>query len=454
MYRNAMNDLYKWKAKKDKKPLIIRGARQVGKTWLMREFGRVAFKDMVYINFDNNSQMRDLFAADMRIDRIITGLELYVGHKIEPLNTLLVFDEIQEVPEALNILRYIYEHAPQIHVIAAGSMLESLFNKDIHFPVGRVSYLMLRPVSFPEFLLATEETAAFEQLHQIPIQTFAHDKLLSLFHTYALIGGMPEVVAHYASQRDLKSLGPLYEGLLASYLDDVEKYSSSSAQTLQIRHAIQTSFHGAGHRIKFENFGNSSYKSREMGEALRILEKALLLHLVYPTTSATLPLIPSIGRSPRLHLLDTGLLNYMVGIQKEIIGTKDLASVYQGIMIEHLVGQELLAFQFQALSELSFWVRDKTTSNAKVDYLFLFDGKLIPIEVKSGAEGSLKSLHLYMDLAPHTMAVRFYSGPLAVNKLSTPSGKSFHLLNLPYYLVSMLEEYLSWFDQQLQSNSN
>ena len=127
-----------------------------------------------------------------------------------------------------------------------------------------------------------------------------------------------------------------------------------------------------------------------------------------------------------------------------------MASVYQGIMIEHLVGQELLAFQFQALSELSFWVRDKTTSNAEVDYLFLFDGKLIPIEVKSGAEGSLKSLQLYMDLAPHTMAVRFYSGPLAVNKLSTPSGKSFHLLNLPYYLVSMLQEYLSWFDQQIQ----
>ena len=451
-HRIAFERLDQWAVDISRKPLIIRGARQVGKTTLVEQFAR-KYDQYLYLNLELPLD-RKPFEDFTTIDQLLQAVFFLKNKSYNlQLKNLLFIDEIQEVPEALNILRYIYEHAPQIHVIAAGSMLESLFNKDIHFPVGRVSYLMLRPVSFPEFLLAMEEKAAFDQLHQIPIQTFAHDKLLSLFHNYALIGGMPEVVAHYASQRDLKSLGPLYEGLLASYLDDVEKYSSSRAQTLQIRHAIQASFHSAGHRIKFENFGNSSYKSREMGQALRIVEKALLLYLVYPTTSATLPLIPSISRSPRLHILDTGLLNYKVGIQKEIIGTKDLASVYQGIMIEHLVGQELLAFQFQALSELSFWVRDKTTSNAEVDYLFLFDGKLIPIEVKSGADGSLKSLHLYMDLAPHTMAVRFYSGPLAVNKLSTPSGKSFHLLNLPYYLVSMLQEYLSWFDQQLQSNS-
>ena len=154
MYRNAMNDLYKWKAKKDKKPLIIRGARQVGKTWLMREFGRIAFDDMVYINFDNNSQMKELFSLDMRIERIITGLELYVGHKIEPLNTLLVFDEVQEVPQALAALKYFNENAPKYQIVCAGSLLGVALHGGTSFPVGKVEFLDLYPLSFTEFMRA------------------------------------------------------------------------------------------------------------------------------------------------------------------------------------------------------------------------------------------------------------------------------------------------------------
>ena len=188
-----------------------------------------------------------------------------------------------------------------------------------------------------------------------------------------------------------------------------------------------------------------------MGEALRIVEKALLLHLIYPSTSVRLPLVQDKNKSPRLQLLDTGMLNYFVGLQKDIIGTSDLIDIYQGTVIEHLIGQEMLSFQYEALSALSFWVRDKPTSSAEVDYLYLFDGKLIPIEVKSGTEGRLRSLHQFMDLTPHAMAVRFYAGPLQLNQSTTPTGKKYFLLNLPYYLASQLENYLAWLPTQIKS---
>lgn len=303
---------------------------------------------------------------------------------------------------------------------------------------------MLRPASFPEFLSAIDETAALEQLERVPGASFAHQKLLSLFHTYALVGGMPEAVQHYRQHRDLTALSSIYDSLITSYIDDVEKYARSNQQRQWISHAIRTSFAQAGKRIKFQGFGNSSYSSREMGEALRALQKALLLYIVYPETGYTLPLFPDLKKSPRLHVLDTGLMNYFAGIQREIISTDDLNKVYQGIMIEHLVGQELLAFQHLALSALHFWVREKKTSMAEVDYLFPYDGKLIPIEVKSGSEGKLRSLHLFMNEAPHTTAIRFYAGEVSLANLTTPNGKSFKLLSLPYYAVSQIEKYLAW----------
>lgn len=364
-------------------------------------------------------------------------------------NTLVFIDEIQEVPDALQHLRYFYEESPDIPVIAAGSMLESLFNPNISFPVGRVEYLVIQPASFPEFLGASGETAGLQQILTMPVATFAHDTLLKLFRTYCLIGGMPEIVAHYAANKDLSALTPIYESLLVSYLDDVEKYAHGNSQIEYIRHAIRSSFTEAGKRIKFQHFGNSSYKSREMGEALRSLEKALLIHLVYPQTSSVLPMLPDQSKSPRLHVLDTGMLNYFVGLQQEIFGTTDLNSVYKGTVIEHIVGQELLARQYSALRGLAFWVREKSASTAEVDYLFLYKEKLVPVEVKSGATGTLRSLALFMDMAPHNIALRFYAGEILISTITTPGGKTVYLLNLPYYLVSQIQKYLEWFEVQI-----
>lgn len=446
--RDILSDLEKWRNGAPRKPLIIRGARQVGKTTLINQFAQ-KFDQFIDLNLELPED-RQPFENFSNVETLLQTVFFLKNKSLsQKRNTLIFIDEIQAAPEALNLLRYFYEQEPEIAVIAAGSMLETLFDKSISFPVGRVEYKVLRPVSFPEFLIAMNETAASDQLQQIPGNSFAHQKLLSLFHTYSLIGGMPEIVQHYSTHKDLVGLAPLYDSLLASYIDDAEKYARNDTQMQMIRHAIRASFAQAGKRIKFQGFGNSNYGSREMGEALRALQKALLVNIVYPETGYTLPLLPDLKKSPRLHVLDTGLMNYFAGIQKEVLNTDDLNKVYQGIMIEHLVGQELLAFQHQSLSALHFWVREKKTSVAEVDYLFPFEGKLIPIEVKSGKEGKLRSLHLFMDSVPHKIAVRFYSGEVSINKILTLQGTEFNLLNLPYYSVSQLEKYLTWINSQI-----
>lgn len=445
--RLITHELEKWAQNSSRKPMVIRGARQVGKTTLVKEFAK-NFDHFIYLNLEINID-KEPFETFSSIETLIKTLFFLKDIPLSKKGRTIIFiDEIQEVPKALNTLRYFYEHAPEIAVIAAGSLLETLLDKNISFPVGRVEYKVIRPVSFPEFLTAVGERSALDQLLEAPIASFAQNKLMSLFHTYALIGGMPEVVQNYSNNKDLVLLSPIYDSLISGYLQDVEKYAKSNPHLLHIRHCIQSSFAQAGKRIKFEGFGNSPYKSREMGEALRTLEKVLLLQLMYPCTSAMLPLIPDINKSPRLQILDTGLLNYYVGIQKDILGTKDLNSIYQGTMIEHLVGQELLAFQFNSLSSLHFWVREKKDSTAEVDYIFQYDGLLIPIEVKSGKVGSLKSLHSYMDIAPHNLAIRFYAGELNVTDATSLKGKPYKILNLPYFLVSQIEKYINWFQLQ------
>jgi len=444
--RQLLSELEKWRLNKPRKPLIIRGARQVGKTTLVNQFAK-QYEQYIYLNLEL-AEDKEPFENFTTIENLLNKLFFLKNKTLTKKSTTLIFiDEIQQVPKALNTLRYFYELAPDISVIAAGSMLETLFDKNISFPIGRVEYKVIRPVSFTEFLSAIGETAALEQITKVPIAAFAQTKLLSLFHTYALIGGMPEVIHHYATHKDLVTLAPIYDSLISGYMDDVEKYAKNNTQILHIRHCIQSSFALAGKRIKFEGFGNAAYKSREIGESLRVLEKALLLQLIYPCTTATLPMVPDIKKSPRLQILDTGLLNYFVGIQKEIIDTDDLNKVYQGTLIEHLIGQELLAFQYNALSALHFWVREKKGSTAEVDYLFPYNGLIIPIEVKSGVAGSLKSLHSFMDLAPHHWAIRFYAGALNITDAITQNGKQYQILNLPYYLGSQIEKYIAWFVQ-------
>ncbi|MCG8323763.1 MAG: AAA family ATPase [Cytophagales bacterium] len=441
--RTIISELVKWAEKPRRKPLVLRGARQVGKTTVANLFSK-NFDQYIYLNLEL-AEDRKVFEDFQNVETLLDAIFFLKDKSRSEGRTLLFIDEIQEAPQAIEQLRYFYEQVPELWVMAAGSLLETLFNKDINFPVGRVTYMVVRPVSFVEFLEALGETNALEQWKNVPIADFAHDKLLELFHRYALIGGMPEVVDTYAATKDIVGLQPVYESLLVSYLEDVEKYARNQSLAEVMRHAIRSSFAEAGQRIKFQGFGRSNYGSREMGEAIRTLERAMLVNLVYPATQVTLPILEDRKKSPRLQVLDTGLLNHFAGLQKEVLGTKDLNSIYQGGITGHIVGQELLASSFNVLGGLHFWVREKRTSSAEIDFLYLYNNLLIPLEVKSGATGKLKSLHIFMDRAPHTIAIRLYSGKFQIDKLTTVNGKAFFLLNLPYYLVAQIDSYLNWF---------
>ncbi len=440
-YRTQLSALNEWSKKKERKPLIIRGARQVGKTTLVEMFSK-SFDNFLYFNLDIKED-KDIFEQIESIDKLIEALFLFrkkirVGKK-----NLIFIDEIQNSPKAVKMLRYFHEKYYDLFVIAAGSLWEVSVNYKTSFPVGRVEFLYLHPFSFTEYLSAIDENQTIELLNEIPFPEFAHEKLLEHYYDYVFLGGMPEIIKTVTETNDLNLLGNVYESLLVSYLEDVEKYAKNTRSENVLRHVIQNSFYNIGKRIKFNGFGNANYRSREIGEAFRTLERAMLLKLIYPSSSVKIPIIPDKRKAPKLLLLDTGLVNYFAGLKKTFLGMADLNDVYNGSIAEHIVGQELNVIRDSVLTPISFWVRQKSQSSAEIDYLLNFDNLIIPIEVKSGSAGKLKSLNLFMDMAPHSVAVRIYSGKLMLNRAKTPKGKDFILLSLPFYLVNKISAYLT-----------
>ncbi|HLP14681.1 MAG TPA: AAA family ATPase, partial [Bacteroidota bacterium] len=408
-----------------------------GKTTVVKLFAE-KFQTFISLNLDVR-QEREIFERNYSAAELLSAI-YFLKNIPRKDRTLLFIDEIQSSPAAVAMLRYLHEDTPDIYVIAAGSLLESLMDTHISFPVGRVEYLKVHPCSFREFLGAMGETQSLEFLQQTHVPDYAHGKLQDLFRLYTLTGGMPEIVQHYATHRDLTALTRIYEGLLASYLDDVEKYARNTTMTNIIRHTIRQSLIAAGSRIKFQGFGHSNYKSREVGEAFRTLEKTMLLQLVYSTASTSLPIQLDRKKSPKLQLLDTGLTNFVAGLQGDVFGSDHIDDVHEGRIAEHIAGQELMALQSSPMSALNFWTREEKQSNAEVDFVWRHEDLLIPIEVKSGAEGRLRSLHQFIDRAPHPYAVRICSGKFSVNQSKTISGKHFILINLPFYLISRLDE--------------
>ncbi len=438
-----MARLRNWAAGPKRKPLVLRGARQVGKTTLVKQFSR-DYETFLHLNLDKGAD-KQLFEDDrVPMDELLTSIYLQVRKKRRNGRTLLFIDEIQNSPKAVARLRYFYEEVPQIDVIAAGSLLESLIDRNITFPVGRVEYLALRPCSFNEFLGAMGEHGLKEAQRSLAIPAPLHDTMMRLFNSYALVGGMPEAVQSYADDRDIVSLGSIYEALLAGYRDDVEKYAKKDSSRNTIRHILDVEWAYAGQRISFEKFGKSLYRSREMGEAFRTLERAMLLELVHPVTSVLAPLASENKRSPKLLWLDTGLVNYVAGMQVPLTDIRHARDSWTGCVTEHLVGQELLGGDHVFSHRRHFWVKG-TGSDAEVDYAIQLDGMVIPIEVKAGHNSRLRSLHEFMDIAPHDVAVRFWGEPFSVDSAVTRGGKRFRLLNLPYYYAGFVTDALGKF---------
>lgn len=449
--RNVLYKLLEWKKNPKRKPLILRGARQVGKTTIIKEFSK-SYKYSIHLNLELNEH-RVYFNQFENVETLVEAL--FFSNNIpstEKNQTLLFIDEIQESAEAISMLRYFYEKEPLLNVVAAGSLLEHVMRKVRSFPVGRVQMLYMYPVNFPEFLLANGQNMAYDQLCKVPIEDFAHPSLLKWFHRYTIIGGMPEVIAQYMETNSISDLIPIYQSIWETYKEDVVKYASNDTEARVIKHIINTAHLELDSRIKFQNFGNSNFKSREVGEAFRNLDDAKIIQLIYPTTDTQIPMRSDLKKAPRLQYLDTGIINYELNIQSELLSLTDFSDAYRGAIIPHMVTQEIISLNDEKPGKPHFWVREKSQSSSEVDLLFQYQNLLIPIEIKSGKVGKLRSLHQFVEESEHPYAIRLYAGNFNVETHKTPNGKPYFLMNLPYYLSTQLTHYIQYFTSNFSMN--
>jgi predicted AAA+ superfamily ATPase len=440
--RNANAELEEWASRANRKPLVLRGSRQVGKTTLVDNFSK-SFDNYLYLNLEKKPAAIALFEKELEIDDLIAEIFLFCRVDKKNGKTLLFIDEIQHSGTAITKLRYLYEEKiPDLYVIAAGSLLETMKNKQISFPVGRVEYLAIRPCAFNEFLRAIGESHLEKALFDCKIPEALHTRAMNFFNTFTLIGGMPEVIADYVANKNYIGLNRIYETILTGYRDDVEKYAKTDTSYQVIRFILQSGWKFAAERVTLGSFAGSSYKSREMGEGFRALEKTFILELCHPTTDVMVPVAKDLKRSPKLLWLDTGLVNYAAKVQKEVFGASDIMDAWRGKIAEQVVAQELLALDSRVSNQRNFWIRNRKDSDAEVDFILQYDGMVIPVEVKSGHNAKLFSLHLFMDEAPHDIAFRVWSQPFSIDEVTTRDGKKFRLINIPFYYVGRIEEIL------------
>lgn len=444
MYKRELHQkLEEWKDNPHRKPLVLRGARQVGKTTLVKEFGK-SFDHFITLNLELNADA-EIFRNNASVDEIIDYL--FLRHHIQKdqhQKILLFIDEIQEEEAAIATLRYFYEEMPWLYVIAAGSRLQTLIKKHISFPVGRVEYLTLRPFTFLEYIEAVEGDEWGEKIRQLRVESLLHQEMMNHFNRYALIGGMPEAVAHYAQHQDLAALSPIYRSLQTGYAEDVERYSKGNNQTAVMRHILRYGWAAAGQAVTFNRFAGSSYTSTQVHEAMDVLQRAFILALHYPITSTSAPAIPATSRQPKLTWVDSGLVNFFAGIQTEFLQNKDLLDTWRGNAAEQIVAQELrVVLDRHFHDEQYYWMRDKKGTSAEVDFIWQSGTRIIPIEVKAGTNSHFRSLHSFVNLSSEKpIAIRVWSGEYNVQEVTTPAPnqKPYTLVNLPFYYVGQLDK--------------
>lgn len=431
MYRYRIEDLYKWKEKKERKPLIIEGARQVGKTWLMKEFGARAYKNTIYINFDSNTHMAELFEKDLDIERIIWGLELYTNQKVDPDNTLLIFDEVQEVPRALSSLKYFYENAPQYHIICAGSLLGIALHQGTSFPVGKVDFLKLYPLSFKEFLLAQgkERFAELLDKQDFSMITGFREIYIEALKQYYYIGGMPEAVLHFSEHQDFNEVRNIQKRILNAYEQDFSKHAPN-----EIVPKIRMLWNSIPSQLAKENkkfiYGlvREGARAKEYETAILWLMDCGLIHKVSRINTPNLPLKAYEDlKSFKLFLLDVGLLSCMTGVrQKTFLEGNELFKEFKGALTEQYVLQQLVT-----LPELSVYYYTNERSSAEIDFVIDNGENVIPIEVKAEINLKAKSLKSYREK---------FSPELSIRTSMADYKKEDGLLNLPLYAILELDK--------------
>ena len=443
--RDLITQMRQWSSRSPHKPLVIRGARQVGKSTLVREFGK-EFDVFIEVNLDLSDDAA-IFQRTDKVEDIWQYLCLRNRIVSDPDKRMLLFiDEIQEVPEAVGMLRYFYEKMPWLYVITAGSRLQSLLKKRVSFPVARVEYLNLRPFSFMEYINAMEGTQWKDMLAQQSVPELMHEQMMNRFNQYALIGGMPEAVSTYADYHDIERLSPIFNSLLKGYNEDVERYAKNEDQVRIIRHILSTAWYSAAETITFAKFGNSSYTSTQIHEGMDCLERAYILALDYPVTSTDVPAIPNFKRSPKLIMVDSGITNFVAGIQIQYLQNKDLLDTWRGRAAEQIVAQELrVLLDRHCVEKQFFWVREENNAKAEVDFIWQYANQIIPIEVKAGTNSHLKSLHSFVNKSKNFVtAVRFWSGNFFVQEANTPApdNRPYRLVNIPFYYIGQMKDIL------------
>ncbi len=426
MYRTAIEKLCKWKEGKNRKPLIIEGARQVGKTWLMKEFGRKAYADFVYINFDSNSRMAELFAADLNVDRLIMGIELYIGRTIEPGNTLLIFDEVQEVPRALSSLKYFYEDAPQYHIVCAGSLLGIALHGGTSFPVGKVDFLHLYPLSFKEFLMATAGARFAELLESkdFAMITSFKQTYIDALKQYYFVGGMPEAVQSFAEDKDFNEVRGIQKRILEAYEQDFSKHAP-----VGVVPKIRMVWNSIPSQLAKENkkfiYGlvREGGRAKEYETAIMWLCDCGLVHKVSRVNAAGIPLKAYEDlKAFKLFLVDVGLLGCMVGLhQGTLLDGSGLFMEFKGALTEQYVCQQL-----KTIEDLGIYYYTNDRGSCEVDFVLDADGKIVPVEVKAKVNLRAKSLKTYREKFKPELSLRV---SMADYK------KEDWLINLPLYAV-------------------
>ncbi len=437
--RNLLKYLEDWKKKPGRKPLIVRGARQTGKTACVEIFGK-SFTHFISLNLERESDLR-LFEGSTDLREAIQAIELAKHQRLFEPDTLLLIDEIQASPKAIAWLRFFYEDHPDLFVIAAGSLLEVVIaQQGISFPVGRVEFLYLFPVSFDEYLEAVGASDLLGVLSEVspgrPASGPVHDMALRHFLDYLKVGGMPEAVARFAETKSFQPLASIHEALLRALSDDLVKYARH-AEVKYLRHVIENVPFDAGERITYEKFGHSHYRSREMRQAFDVLEQAMILRRVYGSASVAPPMEPHIRTSPKVVFLDVGLVFHKLGAGY----FRDSDNFFRGKMAEQIVGQSLIAAEASVQKPLCYWYRNAPHATAETDFLISDEKGLLPIEVKAGKTGRLRSLHQFLKASAHDLIIRVYTSPLALDEIQEPQRG--RLLSVPFYLVWRLPEIVS-----------
>lgn len=433
MKRDIESELIAWKTSPIRAPLLLRGARQVGKSWIVEKFGKEQFENLVIINFEQKPEARICFDT-LLPEKILSSIELLTSNVIRPGKTLLFLDEIQNCPQAIMSLRYFKEQMPDLHIIGAGSLLEFALNdENFSMPVGRIQFLYLRPLSFYEFLNAMGKENLRKYLTTVslqnPPQSVIHDELLKLVREYVALGGMPAVIAAYLQTKSLLQTQDVQSDILTTYRNDFGKYAKKTKHKY-----LSLLFEKAPGLIaswfKYSKV-DPNVHPKEIKAVLEQLCQAGILYQVHHTSASGLPLITTQSEKKfKLLFLDVGLVKRACFLDMTLLFKEDLMLINQGLLTEQFVGQELLAHSDRKTEgRLFFWAREQKSSSAEVDFVIPVGLEIIPIEVKAGNTGRLKSLKLFMKEKDSRIGVRISASPLALED---------HVLSIPFYLIGEL----------------